>query len=171
MRWWRGKGRRREKVRVGMEADIYPRQCVTGSAKSAMMNVLAGINPQCTPPPPSSSAVPPPPCRRYLSRPPRTPFTPSSPPLNDSFSYTLETHLSLARFQLCHPLLCLLPFPFFAILDASSHRCNCNWTHVTVTSCRGFHDKAARIGLFFAELITFLINISIQLPIKKIYRK
>lgn len=45
----------------GMEADIYPRQCVTGSAKSAMMNVLAGINPQCTPPLPSSSAVPPPP--------------------------------------------------------------------------------------------------------------
>ncbi|KYN13907.1 hypothetical protein ALC57_13981 [Trachymyrmex cornetzi] len=44
-----------------MEADIYPRQCVTGSAKSAMMNVLAGINPQCTPPPPSSSTVPPPP--------------------------------------------------------------------------------------------------------------
>ncbi|KOC62762.1 hypothetical protein WH47_03746 [Habropoda laboriosa] len=42
-----------------MEADIYPRQCVTGSAKSAMMNVLAGINPQCTPPLPSSSAVPP----------------------------------------------------------------------------------------------------------------
>ncbi|EGI64359.1 hypothetical protein G5I_07240 [Acromyrmex echinatior] len=42
-----------------MEADIYPRQCVTGSAKSAMMNVLAGINPQCTPPPPSSSTVPP----------------------------------------------------------------------------------------------------------------
>lgn len=31
-------------------ADIYPRPCVTGSAKSAMMNVLAGINPQCTPP-------------------------------------------------------------------------------------------------------------------------
>ncbi|KYN02824.1 hypothetical protein ALC62_06402 [Cyphomyrmex costatus] len=54
-----------------MEADIYPRQCVTGSAKSAMMNVLAGINPQCTPPPPSSSTVPPPPCRRHLSRPPR----------------------------------------------------------------------------------------------------
>lgn len=59
------RGRRGEEggmeVVVGMEADIYPRQCVTGSAKSAMMNVLAGINPQCTPPLPSSSAVPPPP--------------------------------------------------------------------------------------------------------------
>lgn len=49
-----------------MEADIYPGQCVTGSAKSAMMNVLAGINPQCTPPPPSSSAVPLPAAARAL---------------------------------------------------------------------------------------------------------
>lgn len=29
---------------------IYPWPCVTGSAKSAMMNALAGINPQCTSP-------------------------------------------------------------------------------------------------------------------------
>lgn len=97
MRWWRGKGRRREKVRVGMEADIYPRQCVTGSAKSAMMNVLAGINPQCTPPPPSSSAVPLPPLPPSPLPTPSYPLAPSFPPLNDSFSYTLETHLSLAR--------------------------------------------------------------------------
>lgn len=129
MRWWRGKGRGREKVRVGMEADIYPRQCVTGSAKSAMMNVLAGINPQCTPPPPSSSAVPPPPLPPSPLPTPSYPLAPSFPPLNDSFSYTLETHLSLSlshAIQLCHPPLCLPLFPFFAILDASSHCCNCN---------------------------------------------
>lgn len=65
----------RRKVPVeGMEADIYPRQCVTGSAKSAMMNVLAGINPQCTPPLPSSSAVPTPPPTSTPAIPPRTIF-------------------------------------------------------------------------------------------------
>lgn len=133
MRWWRGKGRRREEVRVGMEADIYPRQCVTGSAKSAMMNVLAGINPQCTPPPPSSSAVPPPPCCRHLSRPPHTPLRHLSRPLTTR-SHTLSKCISLARdfnfnssFLSFHFLsFSFLFFLFFAILNASSHCCNYN---------------------------------------------
>lgn len=58
-----GEGRERERgaeaeaEAAGIGADIYPRPCVTGSAKSAMMNVLAGINPQCTPPPSFSSST------------------------------------------------------------------------------------------------------------------
>lgn len=83
MRGRAGRGGRDGGVVVGMEADIYPRQCVTGSAKSAMMNVLAGINPQCTPPLPSSSAVPPPP-------PPPPTFTlPISPLPSPSFPHPL----------------------------------------------------------------------------------
>lgn len=42
--WAKGRGS------AAGSTDIYPRPCVTGSAKSAVMNVLAGINPQCTPP-------------------------------------------------------------------------------------------------------------------------
>ncbi|EZA52191.1 hypothetical protein X777_08704 [Ooceraea biroi] len=73
-----------------MEADIYPRQCVTGSAKSAMMNVLAGINPQCTPPPPSSSAVPPPPAATTSLDSPRTPLRHLSRPLTIRFKAISE---------------------------------------------------------------------------------
>lgn len=117
MRWWRGRGRRREKVRVGMEADIYPRQCVTGSAKSAMMNVLAGINPQCTPPPPSSSAVPPSPATRHLSRPPHTPLRHLSRPLTTR-SHTLSKCISLSLYiSLSLSLLC--DFNFNSSLSTS----------------------------------------------------
>lgn len=92
------RGRRGEEggmeVVVGMEADIYPRQCVTGSAKSAMMNVLAGINPQCTPPLPSSSAVPLPPPTFTL---PISPLpSPSFPPLNIARPHTLSKYISFS---------------------------------------------------------------------------
>lgn len=46
------------------------------------------------------------PRRYHLSRFPSYPLAPSFPPLNDSFSYTLKTHLSLARFH-------RRSFPFF----------------------------------------------------------
>jgi len=106
------KGRRREKVRVGMEADIYPRQCVTGSAKSAMMNVLAGINPQCTPPPPSSSAVPPPPAAATSLDSPRTPLRHLSRPLTIR-SHTLSKCISLSC-AILSSFLSFLPFLSFS---------------------------------------------------------
>lgn len=121
-RCWRGKGWRREKVRVGMEADIYPRQCVTGSAKSAMMNVLAGINPQCTPPPPSSCTASPF-CNH--SRPPRTPLRHLSHPLT-ARSHTLSKCTSLLRdfnFTIFFLLYSLLAFPSFSVPDVSAHCC------------------------------------------------
>ena len=75
----RGRGKR------GMETDIYPRPCVTGSAKSAMMNVLAGINPQCTPRlPPCSSSY------SYFSSPPPDTLVSTSltlSPYNSRLSY------------------------------------------------------------------------------------
>lgn len=94
-----------------MEADIYPRQCVTGSAKSAMMNVLAGINPQCTPPPPSSSAVPPPPAATTSLDSPRTPLRHLSRPLTIR-SHTLSKRISLLHDFIVVPLLSLFPFLF-----------------------------------------------------------
>lgn len=93
----------------GMEADIYPRQCVTGSAKSAMMNVLAGINPQCTPPLPSSSAVPPPPSSYF--HPLASPRPPSFPPLHGSSSCTLETRLFLSFPSSLAPFFVNFPLP------------------------------------------------------------
>lgn len=118
MRRWRGKGQRREKVRVGMKADIYPGQCVTGSAKSAMMNVLAGINPQCTPPPPSSSAVPLPPATAAfscLSWHPRTPLRHLSHPLT-ARSHTLSKRIFLSLSS-ARTILTLLSPSFAALLS------------------------------------------------------
>lgn len=65
------------------------------------------------------------PCRHYLSRFPSYPLAPSFPPLNDSFSYTLKTHLFLARFYRRSSSFSL-SFPFHVILHASSHCCNYN---------------------------------------------
>lgn len=157
MRWWRGKGRGREKVRVGMEADIYPWQCVTGSAKSAMMNVLAGINPQCTPPPPSSSTVLPLPLPPSPRRPPRTPLRHLSRPLTTR-SRTLSKRTSLSLFSLSFTIstlpssslstsLSFLRYSrcIFALLQLSSHYCY---------FLQRFHDKAAR-AFFLATLIIF----------------
>lgn len=93
---------------VGMEADIYPRQCVTGSAKSAMMNVLAGINPQCTPPLPSSSAVPPPPLLLLPCR-----FLPSPHHLSHPLTSLVLIHF---RNTSLSPFLPFLPFSFLPVI-------------------------------------------------------
>lgn len=135
----------------GMEADIYPRQCVTGSAKSAMMNVLAGINPQCTPPPPSSSAVPPPPTSYFhpsfpLAHHLSHPFTARSRTLSKRFSFFLSLSLSLAPFLLTPPPAVLFLGFSFAL---TSPRC---FSFGPCTPAARLYTELARHCSFFATL-------------------
>lgn len=154
---------------VGMEADIYPRQCVTGSAKSAMMNVLAGINPQCTPPLPSSSAVPPP------SPPPPPTFTlpisplpsPSFPhPLTIARPHTLSRYISFLPSSFL-PAICSLfvsasPLPVFLGFSFAIARLSVHFFWLLLISSVFISSPGQILSAFFTIYIYIFLRYSIH---------
>lgn len=167
----RGGGVERDRDSRGLDAggvavDIYLQPCVTGSAKSAMMNVLAGINPQCTPSPNFPPCTP----DRHLSAP--SPGRPVSILAKSVCEQHTRTRTQILRHTIyvCARLLPLLhdevvqrthahayrPFVFLLLsfcfllsADLGSFSSSCVCTLAYFALCRAdVHPSTARVYLY-----------------------